>query len=363
VIEIDGAYGEGGGQIVRTACSLAVLTGQACHIVNIRQARRVPGLRRQHLMATQALSQFCKGTLQGAEVGSAELSFFPGGKTAPDLYLEINTAASITLIAQCLIPAFLSGSEPISIRFAGGATDTAFAPPLDYFQHVFVPLLRRVGVDVNTHVARRGYYPPGGAQVKIEVKPAKPRALIATTRSELKKIRILSSAASILKPRKVAERQIEGASRRLSSMAMVPEPSIEYANSVSAGSAVCIVAEFETGCIGASSLGARGKLAEQVGEDAARQFLAELDSTACFDRHMADQVLPYMALADSGSRVTVTGVTDHCRTNMWVIEKFAKGKFEIEDGMIRWTPHKQQVRWPGGTKDCPAFWHELRLSA
>ena len=107
MIEIDGAYGEGGGQIVRTACSLAVLTRQACHIFNIRQARKEPGLRRQHLVAIKAVSDFCKGTMQGGEVGSGALSFFPGDKTAPEAHLKIDTAASVTLIAQCLIPAFL----------------------------------------------------------------------------------------------------------------------------------------------------------------------------------------------------------------------------------------------------------------
>ena len=210
MIEVDGAYGEGGCQIVRTACSLAALTRQACHVVNIRQARRESGLRRQHLVAIQTLSEFCGGTLQGGAVGSRELVFLPGCKAAPEVHLQINTAASITLIAQCLIPTSLTAFEPVLMRFAGCATDTAFAPPLDYFRYVFVPLLQRVGIGVNTHIARRRYYPPGGAQVTIEVKPAKPRALIATTRGELRKIRIFSTAASILKPRKVVERQIEG---------------------------------------------------------------------------------------------------------------------------------------------------------
>jgi RNA 3'-phosphate cyclase len=338
VIEIDGAYGEGGGQIVRTACSLAVLTRQACHIVNIRQARKQPGLRRQHLMAIQALSEFCGGILRGGEVGSGELAFFPGDKIATHVDLQIDTAASMTLIAECLIPAFLSASGTVSMRFAGGATDTAFAPSLDYFRYVFVPLLHRIGVGVNTQVARRGYYPPGGAQVSIEVELAKPRTAIAMTRGKLRKIRILSSAASVLRARKVAERQVEGAAQMLGLVAISPEPSIEYASSISPGSAVCIVAEFETGAIGASALGARGKLAEHVGEEAARQFLAELDSPACLDRHMADQVLPYMALADSRGSVTVSDITAHCRTNMWVIQKFRSGKFSINDGMIQWEP-------------------------
>jgi RNA 3'-phosphate cyclase len=338
VIEINGAYGEGGGQIVRTACSLAALTKQACHLVNIRQARKAPGLRLQHLAAIQAVSEFCGGTLKGDQVGSRELTFSPGSAATREICLKIGTAASITLIAQCLIPAFLSASEPVRMRFSGGATDTAFAPPLDYFRYVFLPLLRSVGVCVTTDMARRGYYPTGGSEVTIEVEPAKPKPIIAIRRGELRKIRIFSSASSILEQRRVAERQIEGALRLLRSGAVVPETSIEYSNSVSAGSAACIVAEFETSAIGTSALGARGKLAEQVGEAAARQFLAVLGSAACLDRHMADQVLPYMALAGSGCRVTVAEITAHCRTNMWVIEKFLDGKFEVEDRTICWEP-------------------------
>jgi len=267
-------------------------------------------------VAIQTLSEFCGGTLQGGAVGSRELVFLPGCKAAPEVHLQINTAASITLIAQCLIPTSLTAFEPVLMRFAGCATDTAFAPPLDYFRYVFVPLLQRVGIGVNTHIARRRYYPPGGAQVTIEVKPAKPRALIATTRGELRKIRIFSTAASILEPRKVAERQIEGASRLLGQVAIAPESSIEYASSLSAGSAICIVAEFEAGPLGASALGARGKLAEQVGEEAARDLLTDLKAPVCLDQYMADQALLYMALADSRSCITVTDLTDHSRTNM-----------------------------------------------
>jgi RNA 3'-terminal phosphate cyclase (ATP) len=108
------------------------------------------------------LSEFCRRILQGGEVGSRELTFFPGDEIATHVDLQIDTAENITPIAQCLIPAFLSALEPVSMRFVGGVTDTAFAPLLDYFQHVYVPLLQRAGIGVNTHVASRDYYPPGG---------------------------------------------------------------------------------------------------------------------------------------------------------------------------------------------------------
>lgn len=224
------------------------------------------------------------------------------------------------------------------MAFSGGATDTAFAPPLDYLRYVFLWFMQRIGIGVSVNEARRGYYPRGGAEVTIEVEPAKPKAIRATERGGLRGINMLSSAARMLRQRNVAERQLEGALRRFASAPFTPKTSIEYAQSISAGSALCIVAEFDRSAIGASALGARGKMAEQVGLEAAEQFLAEFDSIGCLDSHMADQILPFMALAGRSSCVTVTSITDHCRTNMWVIEKFVEGRFEVQHELIMWNP-------------------------
>jgi len=340
VIEIDGAYGEGGGQIVRTACSLAALTRQPCHIINIRQARREPGLRLQHVLAIQALRQLCGGSLIGDKVGSPDLTFRPGEILARDISVSISTAASITLIIQCLIPALLSAPCPVRVAFSGGATDTAFAPPLDYLRYILLRLLRTIGIDVDVETVRRGYYPVGGAEVIVEIRPAKPQAIDMSTRGPLKQIHLMSSAAAILRRRRVAERQLEGALPLLGSLPLAPKGSTEYSPSISAGSALCIVAEFERTILGASALGARGKMAEQVGTEAAEQFLTEFNSNACLDHYMGDQILPYMALAAQRSSVTVNKITEHCRTNIWVIEQFIAGKFEVQAERIRWSPAK-----------------------
>jgi RNA 3'-phosphate cyclase len=340
VIEIDGAYGEGGGQIVRTACSLAALTRQPCHIIHIRQSRREPGLRLQHLLALQALRQLCGGSLTGDQVGSGDLTFRPGEILASDISVRISTAASITLIVQCLIPALLSAPRPVRVAFSGGATDTAFAPPLDYLRYVFLPLLRTLGIDINVEMVRRGYYPVGGAEVIVEIQPAKPQAIDVSRRGPLKRINLISSAAAILSRRRVAERQLEGGLSMLGSLPLAPEGHIEYSPSISPGSALCIVAEFERTILGVSALGARGKMAEQVATEAAEQFLTEFNSNGCLDHYMGDQILPYMALAGRHCSVTVSKITEHCRTNMWVIEHFIEGKFEVESERIRWTPAK-----------------------
>lgn len=336
MIEIDGSYGEGGGQIVRTACSLAVLTGKSCRIFNIRQGREPPGLKLQHLLALRALAELCDGRLEGDQIGSSKLAFYPGKVAHHDLQVKVATAGSITLILQCLIPAILGASKPVTVSFEGGATDTSGAPPLDYFEHVFAWFLGRMGIDVKLEVSRRGYYPKGGSIVTAEIIPAPLEPIRATERGAPKRISLLSSCSHILRRRKVAERQIEGALAILQAASLSPEAVVSYAQSVSPGSSVCIVAEFEKTVIGASALGAVGKLAEAVGKEAANALLLELESDACLDRHMADQILPYAALAGADASVTVSQITVHCRTNIWVIEKFLPGKFELEGNRIRW---------------------------
>jgi RNA 3'-terminal phosphate cyclase (GTP) len=341
MIEIDGSHGEGGGQIVRTACSLAVVAGKPCRIFNIRQRREAAGLKLQHLLALRALAELCDGRLDGDQIGSSELAFYPGKVARHDLQIKIATAGSITLILQCLIPAILATSKPVTVSFEGGATDTSGAPPLDYFQHVFVWFLRCMGLEVKIQVSRRGYYPKGGSLLTAEIIPAPLKSIRATERGALRRISLFSSSSHILRRRKVAERQIEGALSVLQSASLLLEPEVDYVQSVSPGSSICIVAEFERTVVGASALGAIRKSAEDVGKEAGTLFSSEIRSSAALDRHMADQILPYLALMGAGARVTVSEITRHCRTNMWVIEKFLPGKFELEGNEIRWMPELQ----------------------
>lgn len=336
LIEIDGSFGEGGGQIVRTACSLAVLTARPCRIFNIRQGRKEPGLRPQHLHGLRALAELCGGVLHGEQVGARELTFVPGRACVSDLRVAIPTAGSITLVLQSLMPAALRSPVPTTIRFEGGGTDTAMSPTLDYLRSVLLWFLDRMGIRVKIAVVRRGYYPRGGAEMTVTIAPSRPGAISATERGALKRISLVSSAANVLKARRVAERQIEEATVALGAIALAPDSTIDYAASRSAGSAMCIVAEFENAVLGADALGARGKRAEEVGREAAQAFLHEFESSACLDRHMADQILPYMALAGGESAVTVSEITAHCRTNMWVIERFLAGRFQVKDNLIRW---------------------------
>lgn len=337
MIEIDGSYGEGGGQIVRTACSLAALTGKPCRIFNIRRARTQPGLRLQHVLGLKALAELCGGSLQGGTVGSGDIGFHPGKISARDLTVKIGTAASVTLILQALLPAALALSRPLTVGCEGGATDTPFAPTFDYFRFVFLALLKRMGGDVTVTLDRRGYYPRGGALVSIVTEASRLSPITLTERGSLRRICLRSRAARVLENRRVAERQIEGALNVLGKLSPPTEATVEYGRSISAGTSLCAVAEFDHTIIGADALGARGKPAETVGEEAASSLSRELQSTACIDRHMADQLLVYMALAGDGGSITVSEITSHCRTNIWVIEKFMDGRFDVKGKLISWS--------------------------
>jgi len=338
VIEIDGAFGSGGGQILRTACAFSVILKRPCRVFNIRKGRPTPGLMPQHLLGIQALSQFCSGRLEGDFLGSEEIKFYPGEIYKDQLWINIPTAGSITLVLQNLIPAALFAPLPIKISFDGGATDTFFSPSIDYFRYVFLKILEKMGGKVEINTLRRGYYPEGGAKAEVKIFPSKIKNINLTERGQLKKIFVISGASNVLKNKKVAERQLQGVKEILGKLKLPTEEKIEYYQTESPGSQVCLVAEFENTVIGTDNLGKLGKRAEEVGKEAALELLKEQKSNACLDKHLADQILPYLALAPGKSQVTVSEITNHCKTNIWVIEKFIDGEFKIDNNLITWSP-------------------------
>lgn len=359
LIEIDGSYGSGGGQTLRSACALSAVTQKPCRIFNIRKSRPKPGLAIQHLLGIQALAQLCNGRLEGDRLGSEEIKFYPGDIYRDRVSVNIPTAGSITLVLQTLIlPALFVPSpsqvlsdkiwegKPLKIIFTGGATDTFFSPTIDYFRYVFLPTLEKMNLTENRSplveisVLKRGYYPEGGAKVEIRVFPSKLKNLNLTERGSLKKILVISGASNILKDKKVAERQIAGVREILGKLKLPIEEKIEYYQTQCPGSQICLIVEFENTVIGTDNLGKLGKRAEDVGKEAALELLKEQKSGACLDKHLADQVLPYLALAQGKNQVTVSEITNHCKTNIWVIEKFIEGRFEIENNLITWFPQK-----------------------
>lgn len=337
IVEIDGSFGAGGGAILRSACALSAVTKKPCRVFNIRKARPKPGLATQHLLAIKALAQLCQGRLEGDKIGSEEIKFYPGEIRARNLHLRIETAASLTLLLQSLLPIFLFTTSPMNIHFHGGGTDVPFSPTLDYFRYVFLKILQKMAAKVEVDIIKRGYYPAGGAEVAVKTYPVKLKRLNLIKRGPLKKIVVISGASEFLKQKKVAERQIAGIKEVLGKLKLPLEQKIEYYQTQSPGSQINIIGEFENTVIGADNLGKLGKSAEEVGREAAESFLREGKSNACLDKHSADQILPFMVLAQGKSSITVSEITEHCKTNIWVIEKFLDGKFEINNNLISWS--------------------------
>lgn len=332
MITIDGSYGEGGGQILRTSIGLSALTGKSCRIINIRARRRNPGLQEQHLQAVKAVAELCGAEISGAERGSQVLEFIPHKKTTSEINVNISTAGSVGLVLQAL--AIATMRDGAKIKISGGATFGKWAVPITYLEEVLLPALSPYGYKAQISVERYGFYPRGGAQVKVQYFPWQPRqSIILTEQGELKRITIFSFASNHLRGAQVAERQSKSAIKILKNHFSVPiTERIKYVDALNPGSAVVIVAETSYSRLGADGLGERGKPAEKVGSEAAELLVEEWRSGAPLDSHAGDQILPYLALA--GGRVKVAKITEHCRTNMFVIEQFLPVKFTVTDNTI-----------------------------
>ncbi|MBC7074425.1 RNA 3'-terminal phosphate cyclase, partial [Candidatus Parcubacteria bacterium] len=311
-------------------------TKKPCHIFNIRSKRPNPGLQTQHLVGLRALAELSQGQLEGDFLGSKEIKFFPGEIKKERLKIKIETAGAITLILQSLIPVCLFAKNPVEIEFEGGATDTFFAPTLDYFQNVFLRILEKMGPKVEINVLKRGYYPSGEALVKVKVFPTKLKPINLTEKGNLKKISIISRASESLKERKVAERQIQGAKEILGKLNLPIETKIDYPKTTSPGSSICISCEYENTFLGSDNLGKLGIPAEEIGRKCALQILEEEKLGGCVDRFLSDQILPYMALSGEKCQVKIGKLTDHAKTNIWVIEKFFLEKFKIKENIVEW---------------------------
>ncbi|MCD6414910.1 MAG: RNA 3'-terminal phosphate cyclase [Candidatus Diapherotrites archaeon] len=330
MIEIDGSTGHGGGQIIRTAAALSAIMGEPFRVTNIRAKRPNPGLRPQHLTGIKALAKLCDAKLDGAEIGSRELTFTPGKIKARKLEIDTGTAGSISLVLQTLLlPSFLAdGKVELSIR---GGTDVRWSPPIDYIKHVLLPLIKKSGYKADMSIKRRGYYPKGGGLVEVIVRPSNPKAMKLAEKTNIKTIKGISSASESLRKHEVAERQARAARKAIfEKLDISPEIQVDYSETDCPGSGITLWAETENSVIGANALGERGKPSEEVGREAALKLTGQREGVV--DEWCADQLIPYMAM--SGGEMLVSRITEHCRTNMLMTEKFTGKSFIVKENLI-----------------------------
>jgi len=328
MIQIDGTYGEGGGQIIRTAIALAAITGKEVEIKNIRANRPNPGLAAQHLHAVKAVEKLSGGKTEGLKLRSSWLKFSPGALNGFEGEIDIGTAGSITLLLQCLIPVALFADNETKVRIKGG-TDVKWSPPMDFYTEMFLKAIHEMGCDVHLDVKRRGYYPKGGGLVEARIAPLYSHHLggiILTKREREGIVRGVSHSCGL--PAHVAERQAKAAEMMLNAAGYDAEikAEIENGGGRTTGCGITLWRGYKSG----SALGERGKRAELVGEEAARNIIEELESASTVDVHLADQLIPYFALADGKSELKVREVTKHLETNVYVTKKFLDVEFGVE---------------------------------
>ncbi len=328
MLVLDGSYGEGGGQILRTALSLSALLGQPVRISGIRAKRPKPGLKPQHLTAVLALAEITRAEVAGAELGSQDLTFRPRqprpGRYLFDVAEKTGSAGSVTLLAQALLPVLLRGGGVSSLVLRGG-THVLWSPPAHYLLEVFLPALAEMGAAVAMAIHRWGWYPRGGGEVSLEITP--PPTLKGVEWREppgFSSFRALSAASRL--PEHVLRRQAERLRARLG--AALPVELLQV-DSLDPGSFVMVWGSRA----GFDALGARGKPAEKVADEVVDEFLAFQERHAGVDRHLADQVLLYLALAHGPSSISTAEITAHLLTNVWVIEQFLGPIFQVQGGL------------------------------
>ncbi len=333
MIELDGALGEGGGQILRSALTLSMITGQAFCINNIRAGRKKPGLLRQHLVAVQAAAEISGATVTGAQLGSQTLVFAPKGIKGGDYQFAIGSAGSCTLVLQTVMLALLHADGPSTVRISGG-THNPMAPPAQFLERAYLPLLRKMGADIGIELLRAGFYPAGGGCIVVTIAPcAQLKQLTLMERGERTNGYAEGFVAGL--PGSIALRELEcvglgmgwsGEQLRMRGLPADQGP----------GNALLITLEYEHASEVFCAFGEKMVRAETVAKDAMHEARRYMASNAAVGEHLADQLMLPMALAGGGG-FTADVISQHATTNAEVIGRFLPVAITLEEGEQRST--------------------------
>jgi RNA 3'-terminal phosphate cyclase (ATP) len=324
MIQIDGNYLEGGGQILRTSLSLSAILNVPFKISNIRSKRNNPGLQPQHLTAVRAMKQVCNAQVEGDELHSTELVFSPGkikgGKYIFDVRDVKESAGSVGLILQTVVLplAFSDSNSHIILR---GGTHLNWSPCFDYLNGIFMPTIRQMGVECTLKISKYGYYPIGGGEIEAAIgKIGKLKSFEMLERGKL--LNIEGEAVVSNLPISIAEREKEAALKKLVNFNCGKKIIVKNASSQGKGTFIFLKAEYENSIAGFSSIGEIKKSAEEVGIEAAEKMVALDKSQATIDEHLADQIMLFAALAKGKTKYKAEKITNHLKTNAYTIKQF-----------------------------------------
>jgi RNA 3'-terminal phosphate cyclase (ATP) len=332
LFEIDGAQKSGSGTILRLSVALAATIGQPLHICNIRQNRPQPGLKPQHLEAVLTAAKLCNAEVQGATLNSRELWFRPREIRSGNFEAEIGTAGSISALLLAVLPICAFAKDTVHLHVAKGGTDVSHSPTINYMRNVFLPVLKWTGLDASITVHKYGYYPKGMGEVTLTVMPCRYlQPLKLESFGKLKSIKGVS-VCTFLAERKVAERQAKAASDYLSKNGYASNIQVvnDRSNPLQKGSSIVLWVETDTGAVmGADAIGELGKTSEAVGREAAEKLYTEISAVPTVDVHLADLLIPYMALAEGASTFSTRTISDHLEANIWLAEKMLGVRFNV----------------------------------
>ena len=330
-LSIDGSLGEGGGQVLRTSLALALITGRSFALTNIRRRRANPGLRAQHLKAVEAARDVGKAKVEGARLGSQSLVFEPTGLYPGEFHFDIGTAGSTSLVLQTILPPLSFAATSSTVTLVGG-THVPWSPCFHFLDLHWLHHMRKIGFNIRLKLDAAGFYPRGGGRVLATVWPvSRLSPLCLTNRGPLEKIRGISAVSNL--DLRVAERQKVQALKRLSDVSRPIEIEILRLSSPSKGTLLLLFAEFENSQCCFYGLGALGKPAESVADEAVNELLDLLATDGAIDHYLSDQLVLPLALAPGVSEIRTSKVTQHLTTNAEIVKMFIPVSIEV-DGKI-----------------------------
>ncbi|MBT8341391.1 MAG: RNA 3'-terminal phosphate cyclase [Desulfatitalea sp.] len=332
MIVIDGSHGEGGGQILRTALALSLVTGQPFRIENIRSGRRKPGLMRQHLTAVNAAKAVGDADVDGNTIGSQRFSFHPRILKSGKYHFAVGTAGSCTLVLQTILPALIMSDGPSELILEGG-THNPFAPPFDFLKRSFLALINRMGPTVSAGLEKPGFYPAGGGRFIVAIEPASLKKIRLNRRGEIIHGQAVAKVANL--PLNIAQRELKVVRKEMEwDPSRLKAVAVDNANGP--GNVLTIEVESDTITEVFTGFGERGVSAENVAKRAVKQAQEYLAADVPVGRFLADQLLVPMAIAGGGSYLTLSPSL-HTRTNVDIIRSFLDVNIDIQQvGSEQW---------------------------